>query len=197
MAIDYTGAIYNKDLDCYLKEIEEAPDYYISSKGFVINKNTGKIRQGYKNRTGKYDYFDLKIGLSIGSKNKRTQRLFTIHRLVAKAFITNPQNLPCVDHIDGDTTNNDVSNLRWVTHKQNSNNPITQKHRNSPYPIYCVEVDRTIMNPDELKEILKSKVSEDYITYCFANAMKGKGIYQNNKKSKIKSFAGLHFRKEE
>ncbi len=43
-----------------------------------------------------------------------------IHRLVAEAFIPNPQNLPCVNHKDYNPTNNCVDNLEWVTHQQNS-----------------------------------------------------------------------------
>lgn len=49
-----------------------------------------------------------------------------IHRLVAAAFIPNPENKPCIDHIDGDRANNHADNLRWVTVKENQNNPITK-----------------------------------------------------------------------
>lgn len=49
-----------------------------------------------------------------------------VHRLVAEAFIPKPLGATEVDHIDGDRTNNNLTNLRWVTHKENTNNPNTR-----------------------------------------------------------------------
>ena len=61
----------------------------------------------------------LQVFLS-GSRNPQS-----VHRLVAKAFLPNPENKPCVDHINGNKQDNRVENLRWVTNKDNTNNPNT------------------------------------------------------------------------
>ena len=59
-------------------------------------------------------------------KNK-VQKNLLIHRLVALHFIDNPNDYPQVDHIDGNRQNNQVENLRWVTHQQNQFNQTKAK----------------------------------------------------------------------
>jgi hypothetical protein len=55
-------------------------------------------------------------------------RDFSIHKLVAEYFIPNPNQYDCVDHIDGNTFNNHVENLRWVNRSQNNQNRAIQKN---------------------------------------------------------------------
>ena len=66
----------------------------------------------------------LMVGLSKNGKTKR----FLIHRLVGEAFISNPNKLPCIDHINTIATDNRAENLKWCTQKDNCNNELSKKH---------------------------------------------------------------------
>ena len=56
-------------------------------------------------------------------------KLYRVHRLIALTFISNPKNLPVVNHKNFDKSDNHIANLEWVTYSENSTHSFTGKHR--------------------------------------------------------------------
>lgn len=108
---------------------------------------------------------------------------YLLHRIVAELFIPNPYNLPCVDHIDTNRLNNRVDNLRWVSYKENSNNPLTIYHnkntRNKPILQYTKD-DKFIAEYSSAREAERqTDVKRPSIIICCKNTgrLKSAGGY--------------------
>ena len=93
--------------------IDGYKNYQVSWWGRVRNATTARILKGSLSSNGY-----LTVGLS---KNRKPKTHY-IHQLVAREWVSNPEEKRCVDHIDGNKVNNHLDNLRWATHAENSRN---------------------------------------------------------------------------
>lgn len=142
--------------------------YAITEDGKVWNYKTRVFQtlrgSGFMNKKlrRKRNYKTVSLYLTAEKK----YLYFYIHRLVAQCFIPNPEELPIVNHKDGDQTNNYVSNLEWCTHRQNAehariNGLTTRGKRNTS----------TKLTEDQVREIRRiyseGKLSNPKIGYMF------------------------------
>ena len=95
------------------KDIVGWEDYQISNLGNVYSKRNKRNLKPCLNNRGY-------CRVCLYKKAKRN--MMFVHRLIALHFIENPENKPCIDHINRVRTDNRIVNLRWVTYKENSNN---------------------------------------------------------------------------
>lgn len=116
------------------KKISFDDRYEVSDDGYVRKANSGKVLHQYEDRYG-YLYTSIK------------SKKFKIHRLVAEAFIGDISGEE-IDHIDTDRKNNNVSNLRIVSRKENANNPLTVEKLKKHSGKYAILYGRSIIRRD-------------------------------------------------
>lgn len=97
---------------------------------------------------------------------------FSIHRAVAELFVSNPDDKPCVDHINGNKHDNRAINLRWVTYSENTNNPSTKAEQFN-------KLKEAFLNPDyrkKLSQIRKEQMNNPVTRLKCSNNAKGNKI---------------------
>lgn len=143
------------------KQFVESGIVEIKQNGEVIFTSTGKMITPKNNGNG---YLRIYI--------PEVKKRFLLHRLVATAYLPNPENKPQVNHIDGNKHNNSVNNLEWCTNKENMDHFYKIMNGNT------VKVDKYSSEYRTRKKIMASKycveekgVYGKVIKYCYENDM--------------------------
>lgn len=128
-------------------------------KSYKYDKINGKIMKPYKNTKGY-----LQIDLQLDGRKRENRVHLSVHRLVAIAFIPNPDNLPQVNHKDEDKTNNCVDNLEWCTNDYNAHygthiERVAEKIR---MPIYSVDKQGNIEHFSGVREADRIVSGKEY-----------------------------------
>lgn len=144
-----------------IKKMEDWP-YSVTEDGQVLNKNNKPMRQWIDNVGYK------QCNLYKDGKKKYVR----VHRLVAELFVPNPNNLPQVNHIDGNKLNNHYTNLEWVNNSQNTkhafDNGLISKKRlkcrigNNTYDSIREASEKEKINRKTLTEILYKRKENNY-----------------------------------
>lgn len=157
--------------------------YQVSNLGRVksldrISKNGRFLKGKYKKSTQDKDGYE-KVSLS----KDGLPNCYLVHRLVAMAFIPNPENKPEVDHINTIRNNNVVENLRWVNKSENNNNPLTKSHRKEfncgCKKVGCVTTGQVFNSTIEAGEFYN--INPSGIRQCCRNVRKSAGKLNDKK----------------
>lgn len=127
--------------------IPDFPNYTVNQNGDVYNKHGVKLKPSVQ-RNG---YLIVSL-----SNEKVKHKRFLVHRLVAQAFIPNPNGLPQVNHIDKNKQNNCVDNLEWCTPLENLNHSkvIEKASKAKLTKVKCITTGKVYNSFKEIEETL-------------------------------------------
>lgn len=160
--------------------------YKISNYGRV--KSLSRFQDGRLRKTKEffikqfestYGYYQISLFKNHKKKNYR------VHRLVAENFIENPKKMKVVNHIDGNKKNNNVSNLEWCTHKQNTTHAwaiglcSTNKFKHFTTPIIKLDKNNKILEiyNSQTEASKYNNISLNSINNCLRGVCKTAGGY--------------------
>lgn len=161
--------------------------YEVSSDGRVRSLN-------YRGTKGKVEEINQELCkgyLQVKLYKEKVRQGEYVHRLVSKAFISNPNNLPQVNHIDEDKTNNKVSNLEWSSVKDNSNHGTRNQRRSAKLLNGVLSKSVIALDPltGEVKHTFPSVMEAERVGFVRSNIRACcKGIRKSHK--------GLHWKYE-
>lgn len=94
-------------------------DFYVSKEGEIIGEENGKFYEikPYLNKSNNWKHYNWSKGYY---KFRYKGKMFNLHRVLAELFVPGWFRGAVVDHIDNDSTNNDISNLQWITWSENT-----------------------------------------------------------------------------
>lgn len=157
--------------------IEGYPNYQVSNLGRVKSLNYKHTKKPHllKPLQTREGYFLINLFDCNGVRNR-----FLIHRLVAMAFIPNPNNLPCVNHKSEIKTQNNVENLEWCTHDYNDNFGTRNKrikksltnHPSKSKPVIAYKEGVEVMRFQSMSEAERMGFDSGHIAKCCKGKIK-------------------------
>lgn len=156
--------------------IKDFPDYYITDTGDVYS------RQYYRNPNGRIRKLKPSLGktgylrVCLYDKNRK-KHMRLVHRLVACAFIPNPENKCEINHIDGNKQNNNVFNLEWATRSEN----ILHAYKELGKKPNCPNTNKIGKDSTIFKTVQQIQDGTIIAEFCGAReASRATGIYVNS-----------------
>ena len=164
-------------IERYLFAMEESIEIWkdiTGYEGLYQVSNLGRVKSLKYKRSNKEKIiksYVRKLGyLAVSLYKENKFKIFSIHRLVAQAFVPNPNNLPCINHKDENPSNNIWTNLEWCTYEYNNNygaHNIRQANTKSK-PIKQISLDGTVVKiwPSALVACKENEYNRSSISFC-------------------------------